>query len=129
MLHRPIDHRFFGERLRLRLLRASTALGFALGFGLFAAACGPHSDEVGAACRDDRDCVDRCLKGKDFPGGYCSLDCRDDRDCPGGTYCADKSGGVCLLACGDSRDCAPEYECKDVKAHGEPGDSRVCIGD
>ena len=63
-----------------------------------ATACGPRDDVVGGACRDDRDCAERCLEGRDFPDGTCTVDCRDDRDCPGGTYCVDKAGGVCLVA-------------------------------
>ena len=94
-----------------------------------ALACGPNDGLVGGACNDHRDCKERCLEGKDYPGGMCTVDCRDDRDCPGGTYCTDKSGGVCLLACGNSGDCPGGYVCKDLDAEGGPGKIPVCIGD
>ena len=90
---------------------------------------GHDSDLVGGACLDDRDCVDRCLRGGDYPDGTCAVSCFDDVDCPDGTWCVEKSGGVCLLGCGHDADCRPGYDCKDVKREHAGGDVPVCIDD
>src|SRR5262245_679824 len=76
---------------------------------LVAAACGGHGqggidNVIGAACTSDRECVERCYGGGDFPGGFCSHPCRADTDCPGDTYCMANSGGVCMFAC-------PQFDC------------------
>lgn len=86
---------------------------------------------VGGDCRDDEDCSfdSYCERGKDYPGGVCTMRCRDDRDCPFEALCIDKSGGICLLECRDDRDCRPGYDCKWKDREGERGDATVCIGD
>lgn len=85
---------------------------------LFVAACGgtPVDEYVGASCRDDRDCRERCETGGEFPGGFCTLSCFDDRDCPSDTICTDVKGGVCMYPCDISADCdflGREYSCRD----------------
>jgi hypothetical protein len=89
-----------------------TAIACVLGFG-----CGgdPVSDVVGASCRDDLDCAERCERGRDFPGGFCTVSCRDDLDCTADSICTDVAGGVCLFPCENDRDCDPlglDYVCK-----------------
>jgi hypothetical protein len=74
--------------------------------------------EVGAICRVDGDCVERCESGGDFPDGFCTITCVDDRDCPSDTLCANTHGGVCVFGCRDSRDCdflGPRYSCREKK--------------
>lgn len=88
---------------------------------------GPDGGLVGGACRDGRDCAERCVGGGDFPDGTCTVDCRDDRDCPDGTLCIDVEGGVCLLGCRYHEDCRPPYECKDRDREGAGGREAVCI--
>ena len=93
--------------------------------------CNPTNRSVGAECRDDFDCRDRCLS--DWPGGFCTLDCRDDRDCPQDTVCTDTRGGVCLFLCDDSRECRDrlgdnDYKCDD-RRNVERGDDDVCVPD
>lgn len=88
---------------------------------------GPDGGVVGGACRDGRDCAERCVKGGAFPDGTCTVECRDDRDCPDGTSCIDVEGGVCLLACRYDEDCRPPYECKDRDREGAGGREAVCI--
>ncbi len=85
--------------------------------------------EVGGGCRDDRDCVERCLDGRDFPGGMCSLRCDDDSGCPGFTWCVDEKGGVCLPECEADDQCPVGYECKKTRREGSSGDAFVCRGD
>ncbi len=97
----------------------------------FLLSCAPTDRAVGGACRDDRDCQDRCLKS--WPGGFCTLDCRDDRDCPNDAVCSDTSGGVCLLLCGDSRECRDtlddsDYKCDD-RRNVSGGRDDVCVPD
>lgn len=98
---------------------------------LFLAAChgdvGNDSDLVGGSCRDNRDCVEICVDGKDFPSGTCTVECRDDRDCPDGTWCIDKKGGVCLLECDIDDHCRGGYSCKDEDREGAGGKASVCI--
>ena len=91
--------------------------------------CGPRIDPgvVGGECRDDRDCAEECLGGKDFPGGMCSVSCRDDRDCPRNAWCVDKKGGVCLLSCRYDEDWRPGYKCKSEDREGAAGETPVCI--
>ncbi len=86
-------------------------------------------DLVGGACFDHRDCVGLCLRGKDFPGGTCSVECDFDGDCPDGTFCIERQGGVCLLACEHDGHCRRDYECETRKRRGHPGDAAVCIND
>lgn len=71
---------------------------------------------IGATCIDDRDCVSRCARGSDFPGGFCTLSCRDDRDCTSDTICADTHDGVCLFPCEAHVQCeflGPAYFCRE----------------
>lgn len=84
---------------------------------------------VGAPCKHDRDCFERCVGGGDFPDGTCTTPCEYDGDCPGGTACIDKAGGVCLLPCGHDDDCRPGYDCNDTKRKGAGGEALVCIHD
>lgn len=91
--------------------------------------CSPTDRSVGAACRDDGDCRDRCLT--DWPGGFCTIDCRDDRDCPPDAVCSDTRGGVCLLLCRDDRECKDflddnHYKC-DRRRNASGGNDDVCI--
>lgn len=88
---------------------------------------GNDSDLVGGSCRDNRDCVDRCVEGGDFPDGTCTVECRDDRDCPDNTWCVDKKGGVCLLSCDIDEHCRHDYKCKDTDREGAGGKVDVCI--
>ncbi|MCX4246524.1 hypothetical protein [Paraliomyxa miuraensis] len=90
---------------------------------------GPDSALVGGSCRDDFDCEERCVEGKDYPGGTCTVECRDDRDCPGDSWCVDKSGGVCLMGCDYDEDCRGGYDCRDVDREGAGGKIPVCFGD
>ena len=92
-------------------------LGAALAVVIAACSGGVDADGVvGAACRDDRDCAERCETGGDFPGGFCTVRCIDDGDCPSDTYCVDTHGGVCLFACDVNEDCdflGRAYQCRD----------------
>ncbi len=92
-------------------------------------ACGPGFDPgvVGGECEEDRQCAERCLEGKKFPGGMCTVECRDDRDCPAYSFCVEEAGGVCLVECRDELDCRPGYKCKDKDSKGAPGKIAVCI--
>lgn len=99
------------------------------------AACGSDGvaidDEVGATCIDDRDCLERCEVGNDFPGGFCTVTCRDDADCPFDTICSGIRGNICLYDCAIDRDCdflGRSYVCDPVPDFA--GRSvNVCIGD
>lgn len=116
-------------RFGVNLACAAMVFAFAGGCGDDGGGVGNGGGLVGGACRDDRDCAERCLRGGDFPGGTCSVWCGSDRDCPPGTYCIDKEGGVCLLDCRDSRDCRGGYECSSEGRRGGPGSVPVCIDD
>ena len=97
--------------------------------------CGPggdvggSSDLVGGDCNKDKECVDRCLGGENFPHGTCSVGCDYDGDCPDSTRCVDIDGGVCLLACDHDDECRDEYGCHDVDRQGDGGVTLVCIYD
>ena len=84
---------------------------------------------VGGPCRNNGDCVDRCLDGGRYPGGTCSIECDDDSECPDGTWCIDHDGGVCLLGCDDEFDCRAGYECDGLERKGSPGDVLACRSD
>jgi hypothetical protein len=86
-----------------------------------------NADVVGGSCRDDRDCVERCVEGGDFPDGTCTVACRDDFDCPGYAACVDKEGGICLPLCEHDGECRDGYECKDTDREGADGNIGVCI--
>lgn len=90
---------------------------------------GFDSGLVGGDCKKDKDCVDRCLGGKDFPKGTCSVACDEDADCPDFTRCIEVEGGRCLLSCEDSDECRDGYGCFDRDRHGHDGDAYVCIHD
>lgn len=102
--------------------------------GLFMVGCnddvGWEGGLVGGACRDSNDCDpdSKCVRGKDYPDGTCTLSCRDDGECPSGTFCVDKEGGICLLGCELNADCRAQYVCdrKDLRRGGK---MLVCIGD
>jgi hypothetical protein len=87
---------------------------------------GHQGELVGGPCRDDGDCVERCLEGGRYPSGTCSADCDDDLDCPDGAWCVDHDGGVCLLGCEHDDDCRAGYECDDLERRGSPGDVLAC---
>ncbi|MBC8132483.1 MAG: hypothetical protein H7X95_05830 [Deltaproteobacteria bacterium] len=99
----------------------STAVGLIVAGALIAAAegcgtddVGPQGKMVGGRCTTDNDCVNRCLTGTSFPGGYCTVSCATDSDCPGGAACVATNGGACLATCRGSADCAGfgrEYKC------------------
>jgi len=113
-----------GLALRIALAALSLSLSLACGEDI-----GNDSDLVGGSCRDDRDCVERCVEGKDFPSGTCTVACDDDRDCPSDTWCIDKAGGVCLLACDVDDHCRGGYRCKNTDREGAGGKIEVCIDD
>jgi hypothetical protein len=101
-------------------------------FGMLGGHCpgqevGNDGGLVGGACRDHRDCAERCVEGGDFPSGTCTVDCRDDRDCPDFTFCVDEKGGVCLLACDFDDECRGRYDCKSISREGADGNIDVCI--
>lgn len=114
--------------------RSIFMVNFALALMLFSAACndgvGFDGALVGGGCESDRDCDPdaRCVRGKDYPSGTCTVSCRSDRDCPESTFCIDKEGGICLLGCEINADCREQYFCdkKDLKSGGK---QLVCIGD
>jgi hypothetical protein len=75
---------------------------------------GPRSHMVGGRCTTNTDCVDRCMTGAEFPGGYCTVGCASHADCPGGSVCVASGGGVCLAACHLPADCKAfgvDYAC------------------
>ena len=124
--------RLFGPGHRGRGLAGALLglwVGASCGHGGGCGGVGFDSDLVGGPCLDDRDCMDRCLRGGDYPDGTCTVSCSDDVDCPDSTWCVDKAGGVCLLGCGRDDDCRPGYDCKDVKREHGGGDAAVCIRD
>jgi hypothetical protein len=92
-----------------------------------------HYGDTGAPCDDDEQCMDRCARGPDWPGGMCTYECNTDEDCPGGTACVDRSGGVCAVLCEVNDDChaygfGGNWDCRDTDHRGGPGDVRVCRG-
>lgn len=97
------------------------------------AGCGIDSDvsrQIGARCEATDDCDDRCLRGDDYPDGFCSRSCLVDADCPDGTACVDDDGGVCLVACPDDAACAylgAGWSCETREAI-EGGEVDVCRG-
>jgi hypothetical protein len=112
------------------------SLVLALGFALVGChQCGPGDDVgwdsalVGGACEIDGHCEERCVEGKDFPDGTCTIGCDHDGQCPEFTRCVEKSGGVCLLACDDDGDCRGGYGCHDEDRRGAGGKAPVCIDD
>lgn len=106
--------------LTLMVLVAGMALG-----------CDTTDRAVGAACGDDFDCQDRCLR--DWPGGFCTLSCRDNRDCPRDAVCVESRGDVCMLLCGNSGECKDWLGDNDYACHGrrDVHDERwdVCVPD
>lgn len=115
-----------GSRYPRGMLRSSVLLLTLL----TATAChdvGVDGGLVGGSCRDDRDCVERCVDGGKFPDGTCTVDCRDDRDCPADTFCIREKGGVCLLACDVDDECRGGYDCKNEDREGRSGKIEVCI--
>ncbi|MFP4599543.1 MAG: hypothetical protein ACOC9W_01455 [Persicimonas sp.] len=91
---------------------------------------GEDSRLVGGQCHDNRDCAPeaRCLRGGDYPDGFCSVDCAHSGHCPSETECIDNDGGVCLFTCRDDRDCPPRWECEREDLRGERGEAWVCKG-
>lgn len=85
--------------------------------------------EVGGSCSYHADCKERCVTGRHYPGGMCTISCDDDYDCPSATYCIDRSGGICMLACDRHSDCRRDYRCDRQNRHGHSGRIDVCIGD
>lgn len=122
-------------------MRASISVATALAFMFVLLACGSDGNggpvvggasslEVGAACREDRDCASRCIHDdKHYPGGMCTVSCRDDRDCPAGTACIDDKDGICAVTCRDHVDCdsfGRGYACDDRERKGAVGETFVC---
>lgn len=87
---------------------------------------GNGGDLVGGSCDSSDDCVERCERGEDFPGGTCTVSCLDDGDCPGGTLCVDEEGGICLLRCDLTSECRLGYICDTQDRRGAPGEVLVC---
>lgn len=93
---------------------------------------GPGSRLVGGACNDHADCKERCVEGKGYPGGMCTVSCGSDKECPSGSACIDDAGGICAALCGGDPDCdgfGPGWGCRDRKRRNAPGDVAVCRGD
>ncbi len=93
--------------------------------------CGHDEDLVGGACFDDRDCVERCERDGDFPGGFCTVSCVDDQDCPFDTICTATHGDICLFPCDFHEDCdflGPGYFCREQRDTFDQVVS-VCMGD
>ena len=109
MHERRVVHHFS----RVLLLGVAAVVGVVLGCH--------HADVVGGSCRDDFDCAERCLEGKSFPDGTCTVACTDDFDCPGYAACVKRDGGVCLPLCEVDRDCRGKYSCKDEDREGASG--------
>jgi hypothetical protein len=90
---------------------------------------GPQSHMVGGRCVADSDCINRCVKGTEFPGGYCTVPCTTDNDCPGGSACAASNGGVCLATCQTTTDCkdyGTAYQCNRLSRAGGGTGVLVC---
>lgn len=116
---------------------ASRCVATLLRIGLVLALAAPlvgcdDDDDLGAPCRDDRDCDAQCARGGDFPDGMCTYACRDDRDCPGGWACVDKQGGICMYTCRSDGECRSaldsRWECSDEDREGDSGRVSVCKG-
>src|SRR5262245_51571574 len=97
------------------------------------AACGGNdgiSPALGASCRFNADCVDKCVPDSaEFPGGFCTKPCVSDLDCPIEAACIASNGGVCAFRCSDF-DCprlGPGYNCYG-KALAMGGTAQVCTG-
>lgn len=105
---------------------------FFCALALGAWACGDGEFErFGAECDVDEHCADGsiCLRGGDYPGGFCSFPCDHSSQCPVEAACVDKRGGVCLFQCQKDRHCPYDYECKKKSFKGSAGKVRVCMGD
>lgn len=120
----------FGLRLRLGLGLGALLVG-GLGSGCGTDDVGPRSRMVGGRCTVAADCVQRCVTGNDFPGGYCTVSCTANRDCPGGSTCAASNGGVCLATCQVSADCSgygPAYTCGRRLGQSSGAEALACVG-
>jgi hypothetical protein len=89
---------------------------------------------LGAECRSDADCDERCLgPSNDFPDGMCSFRCDVDADCPVDAWCADAEGGVCLFTCRFDEDCdvlGGAWVCEERNAREDQNRKvSVCVGD
>jgi len=100
-----------------------------------ALACGVSSRvsrEIGARCEALDECDERCLEGRRYPGGFCSVSCDSDGDCPLDSACADLEGGVCLFECRDTADCeflGDGWTCRSEPARGDAGGQvMMCAG-
>ena len=100
-----------------------------IGTLMMASGCGSDLREVGGSCSYHADCMERCVTGRHFPGGMCTLSCDHASDCPGATMCIDRRDGICALTCYEDRDCPGGYKCNRESRHGEGGREYVCIGD
>lgn len=104
--------------------------------GLWGAGCGiddvgPTGRMVGGRCVDSRDCVQHCLTGSTFPGGYCTVGCRAHADCPGGAACVALNGGICLATCTTTAQCVPfgsGYQCAAVNSQSATRGALACVG-
>jgi hypothetical protein len=104
---------------RILLLALAAIVGMELGCH--------NADVVGGSCRSDRDCYEKCVEGKSFPDGTCTVECVDDFDCPEYAACVHDQGGICLPICDHDSDCRDKYTCKDVDREGASGKVPVCI--
>jgi hypothetical protein len=82
---------------------------------------GPFAGGLGAPCRDDRDCFDRCDEG------FCTARCDHDAHCPGGWACVDEHGGICAPVCTSPAACGPGYPCDSTRRRGAGGSITVCL--
>ena len=81
----------------------------------------PKENDIGQACRSDRDCDELCID--DFPGGYCSASSADG-ECPDGSTCTPVGRGtqICLADCDPNEEdpcrlgygCASDFNFPDV---------------
>ena len=70
--------------------------------------------EVGAFCRDNRDCAQGtcCTEDSNCGGGMCTFACDRDEHCPPSMACEHH---VCFFRCVSDRDCAVGQSCEHGK--------------
>jgi hypothetical protein len=93
------------------------------------------SRSVGARCDANEECNNRCLSGRAYPDGFCTISCDSDGDCPGSTRCVEAEGGVCLFGCVETADCeflGAGWDCTDLAprpANQQMQDVKACRAD